>query len=185
MLSIAQLKPGVAIVVDGAPHLVTKFVFSKQARGAGVAKTTLKNLLTGGSIQKTFQGNDKIEPADLGYSKAQYLYASGEDHTFMDLNTYDQFNLSADDLGDAPKYLIEGNEVDIHNFEGRPIAVKLKPKVELKVVSTEPGVKGDTASGGTKPATLETGLVVTVPLFINEGDVLRINTETGDYVERA
>lgn len=184
MLSISQLKPGVTIKVDGTPFLVLQATFSKQARGGGTNNTKLKNILTSASIQKTFQGNDQLEEAEITYSRAQYLYATGDEHNFMDGTTFEQFTFTSEDLGPATKYLIEGTDVDIQNYEGKPIAVRLKPKVELKVTQTDPGVKGDTASGGRKPATLETGLVIQVPLFINEGDTLRVNTDTGEYVER-
>ncbi len=185
MYSITDLKVGTAIEVDGEVFVVATSQHSKQARGGGVMKTTLKNLKSGSTVPKTFQGNDKIKPADVGYSKAQYLYGDDEQAYFMDNTTYEQFGLNKEVIGDAEYYLIEGEDVDIQNINEEPFNVKLPPKVNLKVESTEPGVKGDTASGGSKPATLETGLVVQVPLFINEGDVLRINTETGQYTERA
>jgi elongation factor P len=184
MYSLTDLKVGTAIQLDGESYIVTSSQHSKQARGGGVMKTTLKNLVTGGTIQKTFQGNDKIDPADVAYSRAQFLYADDMFH-FMDSETYEQFSLPADNIGDLAKFMVEGQNVDIQNINGAPVNVKVPPKVNLKVTETQPGVKGDTASGGSKPATLETGLVVNVPLFINEDDVLRINTETGEYSERA
>ena len=185
MLSISQLKPGLTVKVDGTPYIVLQAVFSKQARGGGTNNTKLKNILTGATIQKTFQGNDQVEPAEITYSRAQYLYSTGDEYHFMDGTTFEQFTFTAEDLGPATKFLIENTDVDIQNYENKPISVRLKPKVELKVIETEPGVKGDTASGGKKPAKLETGLVIQVPLFINEGDTLRINTDTSEYVERA
>ncbi len=185
MYGINDLRTGVAINLDGQPFIVTTYHHSKQARGTGVMKTTLKNLLTGNTLQKTFQGNDKIEPAEVRFSKAQYLYNDGSDYYFMDGETYDQFTLPKDNLGDQTNYMLEGTTVDIQNINGKPANLQLQPKVVLKVAQTDPGVKGDTATGGSKPATLETGLVVQVPLFINEGDNLRINTETGEYCERA
>jgi elongation factor P len=185
MYGITDLKTGVAINLDGQPYIVTSYHHSKQARGSGVMKTTLKNLVTGATVQKTFQGNDKLEPADVGFSKAQYLYSDGSDYHFMNGETYEQFTLQADTLGDQTNYLVEGTDVDIQNIDGKPVNVKLQPKAVLKVTQTDPGVRGDTAAGGSKPATLETGLVLQVPLFINEGDKLRVNTETGEYCERA
>jgi len=185
MYSITDLKPGVAIEIDGEVYSVASSHHSKQARGSGVMKTTLKNMKTGSTVAKTFQGSDKIKPADVSYGSAQYLYSDDEKLYFMDGTTYEQFELNKDVIGDAFYYLIDGNDVDIQSINDEPFNVKLPPKVNLKVTSTEPGVKGDTASGGSKPATLETGLVVQVPLFINEGDLLRINTETGEYTERA
>lgn len=185
MLSITDLKVGTAITLDGQPYVVTAYQQSKQARGGSVVNTKLKNLITGNSLPKTFQGNDKIEPADIGYSRAQYLYSDGTDYHFMDGESYEQFSLSGDELGDATQYLVDGTDVDIQNYDGKPIGVKLPIKMELTVTETIPGVKGNTADGGTKPATLETGLVVNVPLFIKEGEKIRVNTDTGEYVERA
>jgi elongation factor P len=184
MYGINDLRTGVAINLDGQPYVVLTYHHSKQARGAGVMKTTLRNLLTGSTIQKTFQGNDKLEPADVGFSKAQYLYKDGTDYHFMNGETYEQFTLQADTLGDQTNYLVEGTDVDIQNIDGRPVNVKLQPKTVLKVTQTDPGVRGDTAAGGNKPATTETGLVVQVPLFVNENDSIRVNTETGEYCER-
>jgi len=185
MLSIAQIKPGITIKTDGAPFLVLQSTFSKQARGSGTNNTKLKNLLTGTIIQKTFQGNDHVESAEIGYSRAQYLYSAGDEYHFMDGTTFEQFVFTSDDLGNATKYLLDGADIDVQNYEGKPIGIKLPPKVDLKVIQADPGVKGDTASGGRKPAKLETGLTVQVPLFINQGDKIRVNTETGEYVERA
>ncbi|OIP82070.1 elongation factor P [Candidatus Peregrinibacteria bacterium CG22_combo_CG10-13_8_21_14_all_44_10] len=185
MLSIAQLKPGVTIKMDGHPYVVLQATFSKQARGGGTNNTKLKNLISGSIIQKTFQGSDQLEQAEVGYSRAQYLYSTGGEYHFMDSNTFEQFAFTEDDLGDAVNYLLDGTDVDIQRYEDKPIGVRLPPKVDLKVIQADPGVKGDTASGGRKPAKLETGLTVQVPLFISEGDKIRVNTETGEYVERA
>lgn len=185
MYSIAQLKIGTAIQVNGEPFIVTKSQFSKQARGSGVMKTTVKNLLSGKSLPMTFQGNDKIEPAEITYSKAQFLYAQGDEYFFMDGSTYEQFTFSPDDLGDQVGYLLEGSEIDIQNFNNKPINIQLPPKINLKVTEAQPSVKGDTAQGKvTKPITLETGITINAPIFINVGDTIRINTETGEYCER-
>jgi elongation factor P len=184
MYSITDLKVGVAIDVDGEVYVVLTSQHSKQARGAGVMKTTLKNLKTGSNVAKTFQGSDRIKPADVAYSSAQYLYSDDEKLYFMDNNNFEQFELDREVVGEAALYLLEGSEVDIQMINGEPFNVKLPPKVNLKVEHTEPGVKGDTASGGSKPAKLETGLTVQVPLFINIDDVVRVNTETGQYTER-
>lgn len=185
MYSVAQIKPGVAITLNGAPYIVTKSEFSKQARQGGTNKTTLRNLKTGANIQRTFGGNDKAEPADLARTKCQYLYDDGSNCHFMHPETYEQFEIGDELLGDAKLYLLEGGEANILFYEGQPIGVELPAKVVLKVVETTPGIKGDTATGGSKPAKLETGLTVQVPLFINEGDSIRINTEESAYVERA
>jgi len=184
MYVIAELKAGRAVVVDGEPYLITWNQFSKQGRQGGVMATKLKNLKTGNVIQKTFQGNDKLEPADVGYRKCQYLYSSGDTYTFMDLNSYDQFELGSDVIGEGAKFLVDGQEVDALVFAENPIGIQLPPTVNLKVIETPPGVKGDTATGGTKFAELENGTKVSVPLFINEGDMVKVNTETGVYMER-
>jgi elongation factor P len=184
MYSVAQLKPGVAITLDGEPYMVTKSEFSKQARQGGNNKTTLRNLKTGANIQRTFSGNDKAEPADLMRTRCQYLYDDGNACHFMHNETYEQFEISDEMLGEQKLMLLENSEANILFYEGTPIGVELPPKVELKVVETPPGVKGDTAQGGSKPAKLETGLTIQVPLFINEGDVIRVNTVEQSYVER-
>jgi elongation factor P len=184
MLSITDLKVGKKIVLDGEPYNVTSYSQSKQARGGSVVKVKIKNLITGAVLQKTFQGNDKIDEADVSRGSAQFTYADGDEYNFMENETFEQFVFTAEQLGEYTNFLIEGTDVDIINFEGNPVNIELKPKIELKVTETPPGVKGDTASGGSKPATLETGLVVQVPLFIKEGDVIKVNTDTSEYVER-
>ena len=184
MLSITDLKVGKKIILNDEPYLVTSYSQSKQARGGSVVRVKLKNLITGNSLPRTFQGNDKIEEADIERAKSQFTYADGDTFHFMDNETYDQFELSREQLGDLAVYLIEGNDVDVIKFKGNPINIELKAKIDIKVASAPPGVKGDTAAGGSKPATLETGIVVQVPLFVKEGDIIRVNTETGEYVER-
>lgn len=185
MYSIAQLKVGIAIQVDEHPYMITSSQFSKQARGGGVMKTTVKSLLTGNTLPMTFQGNEKIEPADISYSKAQFLYIQGDECFFMDNQTYEQFSFKKEELGKKIEYMVDGSEVDIQNFNDKPINVQLPPKVNLKVVETQPSVKGDTAQGKvTKPATLETGVIIAVPIFVKEGDTIRVNTDTGEYCER-
>lgn len=184
MYVIAELKPGRAVIVDGEPYLITWSQFSKTARQGGVMATKMKNLKTGAVIQNTFQGNDKLEPADVGYRKVQYLYKNDDAYAFMDLQSYEQFDLSEDVVGEAVDFLVEGQECDAMVFEEFPIAINLPATVELKVQETIPGVKGDTATGGSKPATLESGLTVNVPLFINEGDTIKVNTDTREYMER-
>ncbi|MCK5020935.1 MAG: elongation factor P [Candidatus Peribacteraceae bacterium] len=184
MYTLAELKVGRAVRVDGDPFIITSSQFSKQGRQGGVMATKMKNLKTGAVVQRTFQGNDKIEPADVGYKKVQFLYGDGDAYTFMDLESFDQFDLKADFLGDATLYLKEGQELDALVFEDTPIGIQLPAKVEMKVVETIPGVKGDTASGGNKPALLDSGMRLNVPLFINEGDIVKVNTATGEYMER-
>jgi len=184
MYSLADLKSGLAIIVDGDPCIILKSQFSKQGRQGGVASTRLKNLKTGATIQRSFQGSDKLEPADIGYRHVQYLYGDEKGGTFMDLESYDQFELSSEIIGEAAEYLTDGTELDALLYEEQPIAIKLPITVELKVEETTPGVKGDTAQGGTKPAKLASGVTIQVPLFVHEGDTVKVNTERGEYVER-
>lgn len=184
ILSIASLRPGTAITLDGTPYIITWSQFHKVAQGKGTMKTTLKNLVTGSTIQRTFSGNDRIAGADLSFKKAQYLYEEQDGYAFMDLQTYDQFTIPKDLVCDNAKFLVENAEISIRYFEEKPIGVELPPKLDFKVTGTDPGVRGDSAQGGTKPATLETGAVIQVPLFVNIGDVVRVNTDTGQYVER-
>ncbi len=184
MYDITDLKPGRAINIDGEPFMVVSSQFGRKSQSKANMQCKLKNLKTGAILAKNFQGSEKIEPADVGYRRVQYLYNNGETFTFMDNETFDQFELSKDTIDESALYLVEGNEVDALMFEDNPIGIQLKPTVELKVVETIPGVKGDTATGGNKPAKLESGLVVNVPLFVDEGDVVKVNTETGLYMTR-
>ena len=185
MYSIAQLRVGSAIQIDGHPYVITSATFSKQARGSGVMKTIVKSLLNGNSLPMTFQGSDKIEPAEVRFTKAQFLYHQGEEYFFMDSETYEQFTFTKEELGSQANFLLDGSDVDIQNFDGKPINVQLPPKVNLKIIETAPSVRGDTAQGKvSKPAKVETGVTVSVPIFVKEGDTIRVNTETGEYCER-
>lgn len=185
MYDITDLKPGRAITLDGEPFIVVSSVFGRKSQSKANMQCKLKNLKTGAVVAHNFQGSEKIEPADVGYKKVQYLYSDGAQWTFMDLQSYDQFFLDAETIGDAAGYLIEGSEIDALVYDEQPIGIQLKPTVNLKVVETMPGVKGDTATGGSKPAKLESGISVNVPLFINEGDTVKVNTESGEYMSRA
>lgn len=185
MYDITDLKPGRAIQIDGEPFIVLTSQFGRKSQSKANMQCKLRNLKSGAVVAKNFQGSEKIEPADVGYRKCQFLFKDADkNYTFMDLETFDQFTFSEEALGDAAPYLVDGGEVDALVFEENPIGIQLKATVELKVVETIPGVKGDTATGGSKPATLESGLVVNVPLFINEGDKVKVNTETGMYMTR-
>ncbi len=185
MLGITDLKVGTKVQLDGDPYVVTYSQHSKQARGGGVMKTKLRNLITGGTVEKTFQGNDKVEPAEINFARAQFLYANGDEYEFMDQESFETISLDKNRLGDVTNFLTEGMDVDIQYFEGNPINIQLPPKMTLEVTETDPGVKGDTATGGSKPATIDTGYVLQVPLFINVGDKIVINTDNGEYCERA
>ncbi|MEI8229561.1 MAG: elongation factor P [Candidatus Peregrinibacteria bacterium] len=184
MYGITELKPGRAIQIDGIPYLIISSIFGRKSQSKANMQCKIKNMRTGAVIPRNFQGADMIEPADVGYRKCQFLFTDGEQFTFMDLNSYDQFFLNKETLGPVADFLVEGGEVDALLFEDNPIGIKLPSTVDLKVKETIPGVKGDTASGGGKPATMESGVVVSVPLFIEEGDIVRVNTETGEYMRK-
>ncbi len=185
MLSLSEIKTGKTISLGGEPFVVTFHQHSKTGRAGAVLRTKIRNLKTGAVMEKTFQGADKIEEAEISKSKAQFLYREGKNYFFMDNSSYEQFSLPKSVLGKIADYLIDGIEATILNFSGQPINIELPVKMELRVVEAPPAIRGNTADGGSKQVTLETGLKVNTPLFIKEGDILRINTETGEYVERA
>lgn len=185
MLSIAQVKVGNYIVVRDEPYKVISAQHTKMGRGGGILKMKGKNLLTGALIEMTFKDSDRIEPADLSLVPVQFLYKNGQAYHFMDNATYDQFALNVETVGKSGELLKDGSPVEMLTFREKPIGVQLPPKVDLVVTYTEPTVAGNTVSSVLKNATLETGAVLKVPLFIKIGDILRINTETGEYVERA
>jgi elongation factor P len=185
MYTITDLKPGRAITLDGDPYLVIASQFGRKSQSKANMQCKLKNLKTGAIMAKNFQGSEKIEPAEVGYRHVQYLYAGQGTRVFMDLGTYDQFELPDETVGEAASFLIDGLELDALVFDEKPIGIQLPVTIVMKVVSTEPGLRGDTAQGGDKPAKLESGATISVPLFINEGDKIKINTERWEYVERA
>lgn len=185
MLNLTDIKTGRRILWQGEPYSVLEYQHSFLGRGGAVMRTKLKNLLTGAIIDYTFQDKDKIDEAVIETATAQYLYHEGTEYWFMDMENYDQFALSAEVLGSAPQYLVEGTEVAIVKWEGKPLSVDLPIKMTLTVTDAPPGIKGDTASGGDKVVTLETGLQITTPLFIKSGDRVIVNTEKGSYVSRA
>lgn len=184
MLTIGDIKIGKNIIFNDAPYKVLYTEHSKMGRAGAVLRTKLKNLLNGAVLERTFQGAEKVDEADITSSKAQYLYQEGNNFCFMDSENYDQFTLSKDVLADATNYLVEGTDVTILNFNGNPINLEIPIKVKLKVVEAPPGIKGDTVSTGGKVVTLETGLKINAPLFVKEGDTLIVNTERGEYVSR-
>ncbi len=183
MLTLGQLKRGMPIVHEGAPWLIVDVAHSKQGRAGAVVRAKLKNLKTGSVVEITFQGNEKIEPADLKNKRVQFLYADDAGAHFMD-QSYEQFSLPRDVVSDSLRYLKEGQEIDIMVWEHNPVHLKLPPKVDLKVTEAPPAVKGDTANNPAKTVTLETGITVQAPMFVKAGDVVRVNTETGAYTER-
>jgi len=184
MLESGDLKKGVKIEIDGEPYIIVQFEFVKPGKGQALYKCRLKNMITGVQFDKTYRSGEKFNEANLEEAEMEYLYFDGERYCFMNTSTYDQEFLTADQVGDAKNYLKENTVCSVLLFERRPIGITLPNFVELKVTQADPWVKGDTASGSTKPAALETGYVVQVPPFIEEGEFIRIDTRTGQYVER-
>jgi len=184
LISTNDFRTGLTIEVDGDVYQVVDFQHVKPGKGSAFVRSKLKNLRTGAVIDKTFNAGEKIPKAHIDRREVQYLYNDGQSYHFMDMETYDQFSMEKGQLGDAIKYLKENMNFQILMFQGKSIGLDLPNFVELTVVETSPGIKGDTASGGTKPAILETGYVVQVPFFIEEGDVLQIDTRTGHYIKR-
>jgi len=185
MLNISKIKTGKNIVLDGEPYRVIYDEHSKMGRAGAVLRTKLRNLVTGAVLEKTFQGADKVNEADIEKTYAQFLYKENDGFVFMDSNSYEQFSLSSGVIGKLSDYLVEGTEVSIINFNDKPINIELPVKITLQVTDAPPGIKGDTASGGDKLVTLETGAKITTPLFIEEGDRIIVNTEKNEYVSRA
>ncbi|MEG6574045.1 MAG: elongation factor P [Caldibacillus debilis] len=185
MISVNDFRNGLTIEVDGEIYRVLEFQHVKPGKGAAFVRSRLRNLRNGNIVEKTFRAGEKVERAQIDNRKMQYLYSTGDTYIFMDTETYEQVELSAKQIEYELKFLKENMEVSVIMYQGETIGVELPNTVVLTVVETEPGIKGDTVSGGTKPAKLETGLVVQVPLFVNEGDKLIINTADGTYVSRA
>mgnify|MGYP003504070356 FL=1 len=185
MISVNDFRTGLTILVDGNIFRVIDFQHVKPGKGAAFVRSKLRNLRNGNVVEKTFRAGEKVEKAMVENRKMQYLYAQGDEHVFMDLESYEQTTLAAAQIEDELKYLLENMELHIQSFQGEMIGIELPNTVILVVAETEPGIKGDTASGGTKPAKMETGLMVNVPFFVNEGDKLIINTTDGSYVSRA
>ncbi len=185
MISVNDLKTGLTIEFDGNIFRVIEFQHVKPGKGAAFVRTKLKNLRNGNTAEKTFRGGEKVARAQIDNKKMQYLYESAGNHVFMDLNTYEQIELPGDVIEDELKYLLENSECNIIMYGSETLGVDLPNTVELNVKETEPGIRGDTSSGGSKPAVMETGLVVQVPFFINADDRLIINTSDGSYVSRA
>ncbi|MBI5413817.1 elongation factor P [Candidatus Peregrinibacteria bacterium] len=183
--SITDLKVGRLVNHNGEPFLIVSNSFMRTAQRKPVMRTKLRGVISGKVLDKTFIAGEDFDLVEIEKVRAQFMYKDADSAYFMDSITFDQFFIPLDALGDAAKYLKEGEDTTVTRYEGKPIGVELPVKVALKIVETTQGVRGDTATGGTKAATLETGLVVQVPLFLNEGDSVRINTETGEYVERA
>jgi len=183
VVSTAEFKKGLRIVFDGQPYAIVDFQHVKPGKGGAFVRTKLKHMRQGRVIDNTFRAGEKVELVDFEDKHMQYLYRDDRYH-FMDTKTYDQISLSAEEVGDARDFLKENTEVDILFIDGSPVTVELPTFMELAIAKTDPGIRGDTATGGSKPATLESGAVVQVPLFLNQGDIVKIDTRTAEYLGR-
>jgi elongation factor P len=180
----SELRPGLKLLMEGQPYIVVERQFVKPGKGAAFTRTKLKNLLTGRNVEHNIRSGEKLEEADVEEKAMSFLYKEGQDFVFMDQQSYEQVMIASEQIGDDWKWLKDNMVCHVMFWNGRSIGVTLPNFVELRVTHSEPGVKGDTSSGATKPATLETGATINVPLFINESDLLRIDTRTGEYCER-
>ncbi len=184
MYSTANFRKGLKIELEGKPFLIVDFLHVKPGKGGAFVRTRLKNMETGQVLEKTFRSGEKVNRPDLMEREMQYLYQDTEGYCFMDNKNYEQIFIDQEHLSDSRDFLKENIDVKMLFFNNKPIGIELPIFVELKIEQTDPGVRGDTATGATKPATLETGFVIQVPLFINEGETVKIDTRTGEYVER-
>lgn len=185
MISAGEFRNGATFEIDGQVFQVIEFQHVKPGKGAAFVRTKLKNIITGATVERTFSPSDKMPKAHIERNDMQYLYNDGDLYYFMDTESYEQLPINKETIGDTFKFVKENMIVKILSFKGNVFGIEPPTFVELEITETEPGYKGDTATGATKHATLETGAIVKVPLFINQGDFIRIDTRTGDYLERA
>ncbi|MDH7571192.1 MAG: elongation factor P [Armatimonadota bacterium] len=184
MIDTSDFKTGLTIQIDNEPYTLIYFQHVKPGKGGAFVRTKLRSVRTGNVFERTFRAGEKFEPAYLERKELEFIYRAGNEYYFMDTETYDQVSFTEEQLGGARKYLKEGMKASVVSHKGEVIGVEIPDTVELVVTETDPGVRGDTASGGSKPATLETGAVVQVPLFIGVGEVIRVDTRTDTYLER-
>ena len=184
MVTAGDFKNGLTIEFENNIYQIIEFQHVKPGKGAAFVRTKIKNIKTGGVVEKTFRPTEKFENAQIDTKDMQYLYQDGDLYNFMDMKTYDQIALSADQVGDSLKFVKENENVKMKSHKGDIFAVEPPMFVELEITECEPGVKGDTATGATKPCTVETGATLMVPLFVNQGDVIKIDTRTGEYLSR-
>ena len=184
MISTGELKKGVVIELEGDLWQILDYHHIKMGRGSAQVRIKFRNVRKQSIVEKTFQAGEKFPRATMERRTAQFLFSEGDDYTFMDTETYDQFVITAEQLGDAKDYIKDGLQLDRVSYEGETLGVELPINLDLTVTETDPGFAGDTATGTRKPATLETGLVVQVPLFVSVGDVIRVDTRTGEYQSR-
>lgn len=184
VISAGDLRKGLKLEIDGDPYVIVDFSFTKPGKGQALYRCRLRNMINGSQFDRTYRSGDKFNEADLQEQEMEYLYREGKQYCFMNTSSYEQVYLPEEQVGDAVNCMTENLRVDMLFFQGRPIGLTLPNFVKLKVMKADPGIKGDTASGATKLVTMETGLVLQVPLFIEEGEVIRLDTRSGTYVER-
>ena len=184
MISAGDFRNGVTIELEGNVYQIIEFQHVKPGKGAAFVRTKLKNIISGGVVEKTFRPTEKCPTAHIDRKDMQYLYADGELFTFMDMESYEQISVNKDEVGDSLKFVKENEMCKVCSYKGNVFAIEPPLFVELEITDTEPGFKGDTATGATKPATVETGAQVAVPLFVEQGDVIKIDTRTGEYLSR-
>jgi elongation factor P len=184
MIATNEFKKGTKLQIENDPYEIVDYEHVKPGKGQAFVRVKLKNLKTGNVVEKTYKSGIKMEKADVEERIMQYLYNDAEGYHFMDSTNYEQYSVPTDIVGDAAKFIQENKDVSVLLYNGSPIGVSLPNFVELKIIETEPGFKGDTAATGSKPATLETGAIVNVPFFLKEGEIIKIDTRTGEYVER-
>ena len=184
MISVTDFKTGITIEIDSQLYTVVDFMHVKPGKGAAFVRSKLKNIKTGFTVERTFNSNEKVELARIDFRQMQYLYKADDEYTLMDTENYEQLAIPTEKMGDSPKYLKENMIVEIQFYQNEVLGVQLPNTVELEVVETDPSFKGDTATGGSKPATLDTGTIVNVPFFISKGDILQVDTRTNQYLKR-
>jgi elongation factor P len=184
MYEASDLRKGLKIQIDGDPYVIVDFSFVKPGKGQALYKCRLKNLISGAQFDRNYRSGDRFEPANLEEQQMEFLYKEGDQYCFMNTSNYEQVYMDDSHVGDTKNFLTNNLKITVLFFQGRPMAINLPTFVDLKVIQADPGVKGDTATGATKPATMETGYVIQVPLFIEEGETLRLDTRTGQYVSR-
>ena len=184
MISTNEFKTGITVEYEGNIYQIMEFQHVKPGKGAAFVRTKLKNIISGGVVEKTFRPTEKCPTAHIDRKDMQYLYADGELFTFMDMESYEQISVNKDEVGDSLKFVKENEMCKVCSYKGNVFAIEPPLFVELEITDTEPGFKGDTATGATKPATVETGAQVAVPLFVEQGDVIKIDTRTGEYLSR-
>jgi len=183
-VSTTDFRNGLKVEIDNEPFIIVEFQHVKPGKGGAFVRTKLKSLRSGNVIDRTYRSGEKLDTPELEEKKMQYLYAADKDRVFMDTTSYEQVSLNEGQLGDSINYLKENMEIKILYYKGQPINIDIPMFVELAISRTDPGVRGDTASGGSKPATLETGAVIKIPFYLNEGDIVKVDTRTGTFIER-